>query len=56
MGGTADLNRIRDGQKLTEKQRIVLGFRPRTVAGYWFWFRYYSAVGRWYWRLWRRLR
>jgi hypothetical protein len=37
---------------LTERQRIVLGFRPRTLAGWWFWFRICSPVAFW----WRRIR
>ena len=27
---------------MTEEQRIALGFRPRTVAGWVFWARYWS--------------
>jgi hypothetical protein len=45
MGGVADV--------ITEKQRIILGFRPRTLAGVWFWFRYCSAIGRALGRVWR---
>ncbi len=32
---------------LKEEQRIALGLRPRTVAGWWFWFRYWSPVAFW---------
>lgn len=27
---------------VTEQQRIALGFRPRTLRGWWFWLRYWS--------------
>jgi hypothetical protein len=42
---------------LTERQLIALGFRPRTLAGWLFWLRYWSPPGLWLeaWRL-RRLR
>lgn len=35
-----------------EKQQIALGFRPRTVRGWWFWLRYWSppAIWRQWWR------
>lgn len=29
---------------MTEQQRIALGFRPRTVEGWWFWLRYWSPL------------
>lgn len=29
---------------LSERQRIVLGFRPRTMRGWWFWLRYWSPL------------
>jgi hypothetical protein len=36
---------------MTEEQRIALGFRPRTIAGWWFWLRYWSPPAMW-WQLW----
>jgi len=33
---------------LTEEQRIVLGFRPRTLRGWWFWLRYWSPPALWW--------
>lgn len=33
---------------LTEEQRVALGFRPRTLHGYWFWLRYWSPPARWW--------
>ena len=35
---------------ITEEQRIALGFWPRTLRGWWFWFLYWSPAA----RLWRR--
>ena len=32
---------------ITEEQMIVLGFRPRTVKGWWFWLRYWSLPAIW---------
>jgi hypothetical protein len=32
---------------ITERQRIALGFRPRTIRGWWFWLRYWLR----YWRI-----
>lgn len=29
---------------VTDEQRIALGFRPRTLSGWWFWLRYWSPV------------
>lgn len=29
---------------LNERQRIALGFRPRTMSGWWFWLRYWSPL------------
>jgi hypothetical protein len=29
---------------MTERQRIALGLRPRTLSGWWFWLRYWSPV------------
>lgn len=29
---------------LTEQQRIALGFRPRTLSGWWFWLRFWSPL------------
>ncbi len=29
---------------LSEAQIIALGFRPRTVSGWWFWFKYWSPL------------
>jgi hypothetical protein len=31
---------------LTEKQKIALGFWPSTLAGWWFWLRYWSPLAR----------
>jgi hypothetical protein len=33
---------------ISEEQRIALGFRPRTLRGWWFWFRYWSATAFWW--------
>ena len=33
-----------------EAYRIALGLRPRTLAGWWFWFRYCSPFAQW-WRI-----
>jgi len=30
---------------MKEYQRIALGFRPRTLRGWWFWLRYWSPLG-----------
>jgi hypothetical protein len=40
------------GASMTEEQRIAIGFRPRTVRGWWFWFRYWSPPA--FWWLWLR--
>lgn len=36
--------------RLTDEQRIALGYWPRTLHGWWFWFLYWSPAA----RLWRR--
>jgi hypothetical protein len=33
---------------MTEEQRIALGGRPRTLAGWWFWLRYWSPLALWW--------
>lgn len=33
---------------ISEEQRIALGFRPRTLAGWWFWLRYWSPMAFWW--------
>lgn len=38
---------------MTEQQRIALGLQPRTLAGWWFYLRYWSPVALW-WLRWRR--
>jgi hypothetical protein len=35
-----------------EHLRIATGRRPRTLRGWWFWFRFWSPIARW----WRRAR
>jgi len=32
---------------ISEQQRIALGFRPRTISGWWFWLRYWSPFALW---------
>jgi hypothetical protein len=36
---------------LTEEQRVVLGYRPRTLRGWWFWLKYWSPPAIWLVRL-----
>jgi len=36
---------------MDDKSRVVLGFRPRTVSGWWFWWRYWSPPAIWWLRL-----
>jgi hypothetical protein len=33
---------------MTEEQRIAVGLRPRTVAGWWFWLRHWSPLAQWF--------
>lgn len=35
----------------TERQRIALGFRPRTLAGWWFWLWHWSPLACWWQRM-----
>jgi hypothetical protein len=30
-----------------DEEQIALGMRPRTLAGWWFWLRYWSPLGLW---------
>lgn len=39
----------------TERERIALGLRPRTMDGWWFWLRYWSPFARLFRYLKRRL-
>jgi hypothetical protein len=36
-----------------EETRIALGYSPRTLAGWWFWCRYWSPPALW-WLKWKR--
>jgi len=40
-----------DARGVPDEQRVALGFRPRTVRGWWYWLRYWSWPALW----WRRL-
>lgn len=33
---------------MTEQQRVALGLRPRTLAGWWFWLCYWSPLACWW--------
>ena len=39
-------------EQLNERQRIAMGFWPRTLSGWWFWLRYWSPPAMWldWWR------
>lgn len=32
---------------MNEQQRIALGFRPRTLRGWWFWLCQWSLLSKW---------
>lgn len=48
----AEFRRRHVTRSTDEEGRIALGLRPRTLAGFWFWLRYWSPLA----ALWRRLR
>jgi len=45
MAEKVSLNRM---VSMTDEQRIALGFRPRTLAGWLFWLRYWSPPVCWW--------
>lgn len=51
-GGEATSAASTAAVRLTERHQIALGFRPRSVGGFWFWLRYWSPLAA-AWRRWR---